>query len=191
MARFRRNTPDMRPAIAFTASLLLLSFFLVLVSVGKSKPRTYSWSLISDNTPPTSIAGMQKRNVLSLYLNKKGELTVNGESVPVDQLYDIAKEFIDNPDNELTKPEKAQRVIPYFGPMLVTYHHLISFRYERETSFEAYLSVMGELTKAYSALRNDLAEQKWQKKYVSLSEPEQKAVCMIYPRQISEVISKK
>ena len=33
MARFRRNTPDMRPAIAFTASLLLLSFFLVLVSV--------------------------------------------------------------------------------------------------------------------------------------------------------------
>lgn len=191
MIRFKRNSSDIRPLMALIASLLILSLFFILIAVGKNKPRLYQWSIAFDNAPVANEVAMKSRNVLKLYLGKDNKLIVNGETVPIDQLYDIAKEFIENPDNESLKPEKTEQVIPFFGPMLITYHHLISFRYQQSSSFEAYLSVMKELTKAYSSLRNELAVQKWQKKYASLSDEEQKAILMIYPRQISETIVSK
>jgi hypothetical protein len=113
---------------------------------------------------------------------------VNDEEISIDQLKSIAKEFIDNPDNESGKPEKRWRNIPYFGPMFVTGQHVISFEFDKRSSFGAYIAVRKELKRAYFELRNTLAERKWQKNFNTLLPDEQQAVAMIYPQQILEKI---
>ena len=62
---------------------------------------------------------------------------------------------------------------------------------DRGSSYQAYISVQNELVAAYNELRNELAQEKWQKNYADLGEEEQKAVREIYPQKISEAEPKK
>lgn len=134
---------------------------------------------------------LKSRNMLDVYLNKKDQLIVDGNYTTIDQLRDIAKNFIDNPDNERRKPEKIEMDVPYFGPILVTSKHIISLRNDRGSSYQAYIFVQDELVGAYNDLRDKLSQKKWQKKYANLTKDEQKAILLIYPQRISEVILKK
>ena len=50
----------------------------------------------------------------------------------------------------------------------------------------AYIDVQNELVAAYNELRDELAQEKWQKNYLDLDEEQQKAIRDIYPQKISE-----
>jgi hypothetical protein len=51
--------------------------------------------------------------------------------------------------------------------------------------------VQNELVAAYNELRDELATEKWGKKYDELDEDQQKAIREIYPQKISEAEPKK
>ena len=51
---------------------------------------------------------------------------------------------------------------------------------------QAYIDVQNELVAAYNELRDELAQEKWQKNYLDLDEEQQKAIRDIYPQKISE-----
>ena len=166
-------------------SFLLLVFFVIFMSINTRVRSTKNVvSLLESRVP--DIKSLKPRDVLNLNLYKTGRLTVDGEVVEINQLKSIAKEFIDNPDNQSNKPEKGWQNIPYFGPMLITLHHVIHLEYDKNSSFGAYMAVRRELKAAYFELRDKLAERKWQKKYKTLLKDEKQAVRMIYPQQISE-----
>ena len=104
----------------------------------------------------------------------------------VDQLRAKAKEFIANPYNEDTKPEKISKNVPFFGTVQVTEGHVISLRCDRGSSYKAYMSVQNELVAAYNELRDELAQEKWQKNYMELDQEQQDAIREIYSQKISE-----
>ena len=93
--------------------------------------------------------------------------------ITVDQLRAKAKEFIANPYNEDTKPEKISKNVPFFGTVQVTEGHVISLRCDRGSSYKAYMSVQNELVAAYNELRDELAQEKWQKNYMELDQEQQ------------------
>ena len=88
-------------------------------------------------------------------------------------------------------PEKHAKEVPFFGTMQVTDKHVISLRCDRGSSYKAYIAVQNELVAAYNELRDEIAEQKWQKKYADLDEVQQDAIRQIYPQMISEAEPKK
>jgi hypothetical protein len=49
-----------------------------------------------------------------------------------------------------------------------------------------YIAVQNELVAAYNELREELAQQKWQTSFSSLSGDRKKAIAYIYPIKISE-----
>ena len=75
--------------------------------------------------------------------------------------------------------------------MMITEKHVISLRCDRGSSYKAYLAVQNELVAAYNELRDELAQEKWQKNYVDLNDDQQKAIRDIYPQRISEAEPKK
>lgn len=48
------------------------------------------------------------------------------------------------------------------------------------------MAVQNELVAAYNELRDELAQEKWQKNYVELDQEQQDAIRDIYPQRISE-----
>ncbi|NLI35214.1 MAG: biopolymer transporter ExbD [Bacteroidales bacterium] len=166
-------------------AFLLLVFFVIFVSINNSRPHGRIVIPLKDSGVP-DVSTLKPRNILKLKLDKDDRLMVEGEQIPIDQLKGVAKEFIDNPNNEPNKPLKGERNIPYFGPMIITLQHIIYFEYDRQTSFGAYMNVRKELKRAYFELRDELSREKWQKKYKTLLPDEKKAVLMIYPQQIFE-----
>lgn len=57
---------------------------------------------------------------------------------------------------------------------MITEKHVISLRCDRGSSYKAYLAVQNELVAAYNELRDELAQEKWQKNYVDLNDDQQK-----------------
>ena len=176
MAKGKRKVPDINSSSTADIAFLLLIFFLITTSMDTDRG-------LARRLPPPPEQDQKKddsdkvkeRNVMTVFLNMNDQLMCSGEYVSVDQLRDKAKEFIANPYNDESKPEK----------------HVVSLRCDRGSSYKAYLAVQNELVAAYNELRDELAQEKWGKDYAALDEDQQKAIRDIYPQKISEAEPKK
>ena len=102
------------------------------------------------------------------------------------------------PDNaayikELKKWERKLSTVNLVGEyMELPGSAVISLRNDTETSYDMYIQVQNELTRAISELRNELSEEKFGKKYDELEKgiAEEKkmiiAIRQVYPQRISE-----
>ncbi|MCK9159365.1 MAG: biopolymer transporter ExbD [Bacteroidaceae bacterium] len=191
MANRNRKVPDINSSSTADIAFLLLIFFLLTTSMDTDRGLARLLPPPPEKDQQDQTDKIKERNILQVYLNKDDQLMCGNEYISINQLRQKAKDFIENVNNDPKKPEKVQKNIPFFGPMMVTDKHVISLQNDRGTSYQAYISVQNELVAAYNELRDEISEQKWQKKYADLSEDEQKAVRMIYPQRISEAEPKK
>ena len=63
---------------------------------------------------------------------------------------------------------------------------VISLQNDRGTSYQAYLEVQNELVGAFNELREDLAFEKFGKKFSDLDETQQEIIKGVIPQMISE-----
>ena len=192
MAKGKRKVPDINSSSTADIAFLLLIFFLITTSMDTDR------GLARRLPPPpeqeqkdNDDVKLKERNVLQVFLNMNDQLMCGNDYISVDQLRAKAKEFIANPYNDETKPEKYAKDIPFFGNMMITEKHVVSLRCDRGSSYKAYISVQNELVAAYNELRDELAQEKWQKNYADLNEDQQKAIRDIHPQKISEAEPKK
>lgn len=185
MARKKRKVPAMNATSSADIAFMLLIFFLITTSMDTDKglARRLPPPVPKDQKEQVDI---NKRNLLTVMINSFGQVLANGEEIPLTQLKDKAKEFIDNPYNDVHLPEKTEEDVPYFGRVMINNKHVISLQNDRMTNYQAYISVQNELAKAYNELRNDLSKKKFGKVFDELDEDQQKAVIKIYPQKISE-----
>jgi hypothetical protein len=111
--------------------------------------------------------------------------------IQVDELTEIAKEFIENPTNDPNKPEKKLKNVKLIGQRMVTENHVISVQTDRGTSYWIYFEVQDKLVKAYNELRDKLSKDEFGYKYEFLTAEQQEAVREVYPMKISEAEPKK
>ena len=128
---------------------------------------------------------VKERNVFIVLINKNDQLLVEGKPTKINQLREKTKEFIVNPLNKEDLPEKKTIDVPYFGQYQVT-KGIISLQNDRGTSYKSYIQVQNELAAAINELRDNLAMQKFGKKYEDLPEDQADAIQKIYPMAISE-----
>jgi len=191
MAKKKREVPEINSSSTADIAFLLLIFFLITTSMDTDRGLARRLPQPPDQNQKQEDIKLKERNVLTVFLNFQDQLMCAGEYMAVTGLREKAKEFIKNPNNEENLPEKHPLSVPFFGDVQATTKHVISLRCDRGSSYNAYIAVQNELVAAYNELRDELAEEKWQKKYADLDEDQQKAIRMIYPQQISEAEPKK
>lgn len=186
MAKGKRKVPDINSSSTADIAFLLLIFFLITTSMDTDRGLARRLPPPPEKDQKLDDVIVKERNILQVLLNSNDQLMCAGEYIGIKQLRQKAKEFISNPYNDEALPEKHPMDVPFFGSTMVTDKHVISLQNDRGSSYQAYIDVQNELVAAYNELRDELAQEKWQKTYNELDEDQQKAIRDIYPQKISE-----
>ena len=166
----RRFSNEVNAGSMADIAFLLLIFFLVTTTIETEKgikiklPR---WE--ADKT----IEQIADRNVLSIYINAQNKLMVEKRETPVDELRNITKQFISNPEKSKDKPSQPKNA-------------LVALKNDRETTYLTYVMVYNELKAAYNELWEEKAQSLFHKSYASLKKKEQIEIRAIIPLVISE-----
>jgi biopolymer transport protein ExbD len=180
----KRDIQEVNAGSMADIAFLLLIFFLVTTTMDTDSGlrRLLPPPVPEDEEPPPPI---NDRNVFEVLINAQNRLLVEKEPMNLSELKDAAKEFIENPMDDETLPEKKDTEIDYFGLYPVT-KGVISLQSDRGTQYQMYLSVQNELQAAYNELRNELSQSKFGKKYDDLEDDKREAIRSIFPQKISE-----
>ena len=191
MAKGKRKVPDINSSSTADIAFLLLIFFLITTSMDTDRGLARRLPPPPEKDQKDNEDKIKERNVLQVLLNSSDQLMCGGEYIDVKQLKQKTKDFVANQANDESLPERVSKDVAFFGPTMITEKHVISLQNDRGSSYQAYINVQNELVAAYNELRNELAQEKWQRNYVDLSVDEQKAIREIYPQKISEAEPKK
>ena len=170
MAKGNRKVPDINSSSTADIAFLLLIFFLITTSMDTDSGLARQLPPPPEPDQEEQDIDIKERNILIVLLNAQNQLMVGGELLDITQLNERAKEFIQNPQDKATLPEKTEIEVPYFGKVVTTANHVISLMNDRGTSYQAYIDVQNELVRAYNELRDDIALSKWHVRYEDLNE---------------------
>lgn len=166
-------------------AFLLLIFFLMVTTMDIESGLQRRLPPMPDENQKQDDIQVNRRNILVVRLNDSDGLLAGGEMMDVSMLKDKAKEFLLNPADDVTLPEKEEKMIEGFGPFRVS-KGVISLQNTRGTSYKAYIEVQNELVKAVNEIRDDFAMANFGKKYIALDEDRQRIVRDAIPQNISE-----
>jgi biopolymer transport protein ExbD len=182
----RKKLQEINAGSMADIAFLLLIFFLVTTTMDTDTGLQRKLPPIpeeeeQDNTP------IKERNVFIVLINSQDQLLVEGEPADITQLRDKAKEFIANPDDLETLPDKEMKYVEELGrEEYICKSAVISLQNDMSTTYEVYMKVQNELVAAYNELRNEFSMKEWGKQYKELNEDELSAVRTVYPMRLSE-----
>ena len=185
----KRKTPDINAGSQADIAFLLLVFFLVATTMNTDK----GLSRVLPPLPPEDVkvedAKVKERNVLLVFVNAAGQIMAGNESMDIRGLKDKAKEFILNPMDDENLPEKKETEIELGDGSKWIYpvsEGVVSLQTTRDTSYEVYIMVQNELSRAFNEVRDQVAMQKFGSVFADLTEDQRTAITKAVPQKISE-----
>lgn len=202
MGKGKRKVPGINASSTADISFILLIFFLVVTSMNSSTGLNVRLPEPPEDEELQDPPKIKKRNSLIVLVNMENEIMVTqGEKAPyqidVNDLRQLAKEFITNADNRADYPEKhtedvvfedkgVEHVLPSGRQQMLTSKHVISLQTHRGTNYKTYFEVSNALYGAYDELRDELARKEFGKAYKDLEEAQQMLCRLYYKTMISE-----
>jgi biopolymer transport protein ExbD len=180
----KREVPEINAGSMADIAFLLLIFFLVTVTMDVDTGITRKLPPPIEN--PDEDIDVKERNVFEILVNSANMLLVEGKPGDINTLKDDTKNFFLNPADDITLPEKKLERVDLLGDVYIS-KGVVSLKNDRGTSYEMYIKVQNELTKAFSELRDELSVEKFGVKYDKLIDPaKQEAIQTVIPMAISE-----
>ena len=177
------------PALNTTSTgdiaFLLLIFFLVATTMDVDKGIQRRLPPMPDENQKQQDIKVNRRNIVVVRINAQDRILAGGTPMDITQVKDKIKEFIVNPANSESLPEKEMKDIEGFGQYAVS-KGVVSLQNDRGTSYSAYLRVQNEIVKAFNEIRDDFAMVNYGSKYADLDEEKQRIVRDAVPQSISE-----
>lgn len=179
-----RKIPEINAAPQADIAFLLLIFYLVSTTMNVD-------SGIYRMLPPwvekakTDANKVKERNLMKVSVSSQDLLMIGDQWADLTQLKDKVKEFVTNPENLETLPEKEVTEIDLIGEYPIS-KGVVSLQNTRETSYDMYVKVQNELSRAVNELRDGLSMEKFSRKFSDLTPEQQKAITKAIPNQISE-----
>jgi biopolymer transport protein ExbD len=179
----KRATPEINASSMADIAFLLLIFFLVTVTMDVDTG-------ITRKLPPpvedNSSVDFNQRNIFEILVNSANMLLVEGKPGNLETLKDETKNFFLNPTDDPNLPEKKLEQVDLIGSVYIS-KGVVSLKNDRGTSYDVYIRVQNELTRAFQEMRDELSVEKFGTKYNNLSDPaKQEAVQAVIPIAISE-----
>ena len=181
-----KKTPEVNSSSMADIAFLMLAFFLMVSTMDQDKG-------ISRMLPPMPPPGAEqidqqvnKRNIIIVKISSNNNVFAGNQQVDISQLKDKIVEFLTNPSNDPSMPEKEMTDITGFGTYPVS-KGVISLQNDRETNYDAYIQVQNELIRAVNQLRDEFSMANFGKKFSLLTNDAQsKIVREAIPQIISE-----
>lgn len=179
-----RKIPEINAAPQADIAFLLLIFYLVstTMNVDSGIYRMLPPWVEKTNQDANKV---KERNLMKVSVSSQDLLMIGDQWADLTQLKDKVKEFVTNPENLETLPEKEVTEIDLIGEYPVS-KGVVSLQNTRETSYDMYIKVQNELSRAVNELRDGLSMDRFQKKFSELTSDQQKAITKAIPNQISE-----
>ncbi|WP_460218964.1 ExbD/TolR family protein [Psychroserpens sp. MEBiC05023] len=184
MKTSRRQSVEINAGSMADIAFLLLIFFLVTAMI-PTEDYGFNRKLPKPCPPnvPCTDGQIKERNVLEIKVNSKNELFVENKVTNIEDLKTIAVAFLDNNgDQSCSYCNGLKDIKSSENPKKA----VISLSNDKLTSYEFYIKVQDELTKAYYELRNTYSESILQKPAHELTKDELKTVRAAYPFILSE-----
>ncbi len=166
-------------------AFIVLVFFLISSNMDSSGGIHLRLPPMPDKNQQVIDQKVNKRNVLVVRINESDRLFAGGEIMDISMLKDKAKEFLMNPNNDPSLPEKEEKNIEGFGMYPIS-KGVISLQNTRGTSYDAYIRVQNELVRAVNEVRDEFAMANFGKSFILLDETKQEIVRKAVPQNISE-----
>ena len=180
----KRANPEINAGSMADIAFLLLIFFLMTTTMNVD-------SGIMRTLPPSSEEEqddikMKKRNILFISINNNDRILLNlSESVELTDIKDRTKKFILNIANNSNLPEVEVKFVEGLGNIRVS-KATISLQNTNATSYDIYVRVQNELTRAYNEIRNEYSNKYFGKQFANLDKEQVKAIRAAVPMRISE-----
>ena len=181
----KKKVPAMNTSSTADIAFLLLCYFLMTTTMGSQTGLSRRLPPMPDPNQKVDDQKVNRRNIIVVKINSADRILAGSEPIDVSQLNNKIREFLTNPNNDPSLPEREVKDIEGFGTYAVS-KGVISLQNDRGTSYQAYIAVQNELVKAINELRDEFSLKNYGKKYNRLDEDKQKIVRNCIPSNISE-----
>ena len=181
-----KKTPEINSSSTADIAFLLLCYFLMTTTMGSQTGLSRRLPPMPDKNQKVEDQKVNRRNIIQVKINSADRIFAGSEPIDVSQLKDKIKEFLTNPADDPTLPEKELQDIEGYGECYVS-KGIISLQNDRGTSYQAYIAVQNELVKAVNELRDEFSKKNYNgRTFARLTEDEQAIVKKCVPQFISE-----
>lgn len=180
-----KKTPEINGGSMADISFLMLIFFLMVTTMDHEEGLSRRLPPLPAENQQVQDTKVNRRNIIEVKINSNDKLFAGNQPMDVSQLKDKIKEFLTNPSEDPSLPEKTDQDIEGLGTVAVS-KGVISLQNDRGTSYSKYIEVQNEIIKAVDELRDDFSMQRFGKKYAKLDEETQDMVKKAVPQNISE-----
>ena len=184
-----KKIPEINASSQADIAFTVLIFFLVVSTMDIDTGIVRMLPPMADPNVKQEDIKVKERNLLLVFVSGSGNIMAGGKVISLNALKDKAKEFILNPLDDKDLPEKKPTEIEMPDGSKWTYpvsEGVISLQNTRDTSYQVYIQVQNELTRAFNEVRDEVAMSKFGKKFADLDEAERKVITKAIPMKISE-----
>ena len=181
----KKKVPAMNTSSTADIAFLLLCYFLMTTTMGSQTGLSRRLPPMPDPKQKVEDQKVNRRNIIVVKINSADRILAGNEPIDVSQLKDKIKEFLTNPANDPSLPEKEEIDIEGYGRCPVS-KGVISLQNDRGTSYQAYIAVQNELVKAVNEVRDEFSRIHFNKTFAKLDEDKQAIVKKAVPQNISE-----
>ena len=177
-----KKAPEINGGSLADIAFLMLIFFLVVSTMDKDTGIARILPPVADDETPIE---HKERNTLMINVNQLDQVMVARKITDLSEIKDIVKNFILNPANDPNLPERKDKEVPIFGTYPVS-EGVISLQNDRGTSYDIYIKVQNELTKAFNEAQNELSVKTFGKNMNEVNDEQREALRKAIPQKISE-----
>ncbi len=185
----KRQIQEINASSMADIAFLLLIFFLVATTMNVDTGITRVLPQIPPEEQVAEDMQVRERDLLRIFVNTYDQIMVAGRPMDISQVANEMKRFVLNAENDENMPTKEDTEIALPDGTTWVYpvsKAVISLTNDRGTSYDVYIQVQNELTRALNEMREDAAQQKFRVGFNDLSDEERTAVTKAVPQQISE-----
>ena len=189
-----KKAPEINASSQADIAFTVLIFFLVVSTMDIDTGIVRVLPPMADPNVKQEDIKVKERNLLLVFVSGSGNIMAGGKVISLNALKDKAKEFILNPLDDKDLPEKKPTDIEMPDGSKWTYpvsEGVISLQNTRDTSYQRYIEVQNELTRAFNEVRDEVAMSKFGKKFADLDDAERKVITKAIPMKISEAEPRK
>ena len=189
-----KKAPEINASSQADIAFTVLIFFLVVSTMDIDTGIVRMLPPMADPNVKQEDIKVKERNLLLVFVSGSGNIMAGGKVISLNALKDKAKEFILNPLDDKDLPEKKATEIEMPDGSKWSYpvsEGVISLQNTRDTSYQVYIQVQNELTRAFNEVRDEVAMSKFGKKFADLDEAERKVITKAIPMKISEAEPRK
>ena len=189
-----KKIPEINASSQADIAFTVLIFFLVVSTMDIDTGIVRVLPPMADPNVKQEDIKVKERNLLLVFVSGSGNIMAGGKVIALEALKDKAKEFILNPLDDKDLPEKKVTDIEMPDGSKWAYpvsEGVISLQNTRDTSYQVYIKVQNELTRAFNEVRDEVAMSKFGKKFADLEDAERKVITKAIPMKISEAEPRK